>query len=176
MCNMTHSYVWHDSLNHSFDTTYSHVWHDSSTVTHSGRPCLTRLEVWRDSFICVTRLTHSYVWHDSLKCVTWLSQSDRLWLPVSYPPRCVTWLIYMCDTTHSFIRVTCLIHSHRWRDESDVWCNSLMCVRDDSFVRVTWLVRKGDVTHSCVWHDPSIYVSHGWFIYVTRRIHVCDTH
>jgi len=59
MCDMTHSYVWHDSficvtwLIHMCDKTHSYVWHDS--------------------FICVTWLihmcdmTHSYVWHDSVR-------------------------------------------------------------------------------------------------------------
>jgi len=42
VCDMTHSYVWHDSF----------VW----------ATCLTR--TWA--------MTHSYVWHDSFICVTWL--------------------------------------------------------------------------------------------------------
>jgi len=64
MCDMTHSYVWHDLfifatwLIHMCDMTYSYVRHDS--------------------FICVTWLIHmcdmtrSYVWHDSFICATWL--------------------------------------------------------------------------------------------------------
>ena len=60
-CDMTHSYVWHDSficvtwLIHMCDMTPSHVWHDS--------------------FLCMTWLlhmcdmTHQYVWHDSSICV-----------------------------------------------------------------------------------------------------------
>jgi len=75
MCDMTHSYVWHDSficltwLIHVCDMTHSYVWHDS--------------------FICVIWLihicdaTHPYVWHDSSICVTWL--------------------IHMCDMTHSYV-------------------------------------------------------------------------
>jgi len=48
ICDMTHSYVWHDLL------TY-----------------VTRLmDMRRASFIC--DMTHSYVWHDSLTYVTWL--------------------------------------------------------------------------------------------------------
>ena len=42
MCDMTHSYVWHDSF---------------VCVTWHIRMC---------------DMTHSYVWHDSLTCVTWL--------------------------------------------------------------------------------------------------------
>jgi len=64
MCDMTHSYVWHDSftcvtwLIHTRDPTHSHVWHDSCI-------CVT----W---IIHMYDMTHSYVWHDSFTCVTWL--------------------------------------------------------------------------------------------------------
>jgi len=46
----------------------------------------------------------------------------------------VTWLIRMCDMTHSQV----------WRD---------------SFVCVTWLIRKCDVTHSYVCHDSFILLA-----------------
>ena len=89
MCDMTHSYVRHDSfirvtwLMHTCDMTHSYVWHDS--------------------FICVTWLihtcdmTHSYVWHDSFICVTWLIHTCDM----SQSFTCVTWLIHMCGMTHS---------------------------------------------------------------------------
>jgi len=97
MCDMTHSYVWHDSficvtrLIHMYDMTHSYVWHDSFIcVTWLMHMCdMTHSYVWQDSFICMTWLihmcdmTHSYVWHDSLICVTWL--------------------IDMCDMTHSYV-------------------------------------------------------------------------
>ena len=92
-CDMTHSYVWHDSfmrvtwlihacdiLIHMFDMTYSYV--------------------WRDSFICVTWLihmcdvTHSHAWRDSFICVTWLilhQSSTRGLLSAS-----------CCDMTHQY--------------------------------------------------------------------------
>jgi len=53
-----------------------------------------------------------------------------------------TWLIHMCDMTHSrvwhdlFTCVTWLIH-----------------VCEDSFTCVTWLIHMCDMTHSHVWHD-----------------------
>jgi len=76
---------------------------------------------------------------------------------------CVTWLIHMCDMTHS----------HVWHD---------------SFTYVTWPIRMCGTTHSYVWHDSSICVTwlihmcdvahshmwHGSFICVTWLIHVCD--
>ena len=63
-CDMTHSYVWHDSficvirLIHMCDMTNSRVWHDQ--------------------YICVTWLIHifdmphSHTWHDPFICMTWL--------------------------------------------------------------------------------------------------------
>ena len=81
MCDMTHSYVWHDSfmcatwLIHTCDMTHSYVWHDSFT-------CVTWL-------IHMCDMTHSYVWHDSFVRVTCL--------------------IHMCDMIHSHVWRDCLI-------------------------------------------------------------------
>ena len=97
MCDMTHSYVWHDSficvtwLIHMCDMIHAHVWHDS--------------------FICVTRLihmcdmTHSYVWHDSLTCVIWLIHMCDMTHSCVWHDSfiCVTRLIHMCDMTHSYV-------------------------------------------------------------------------
>jgi len=46
----------------------------------------------------------------------------------------VTWLIHMCDMTHSYV----------WHD---------------SFICVTWLIHMCDMTHSYVWHDSWRYVT-----------------
>jgi len=84
------------------------------------------------------------VWHDSFTCVTWL--------------------IHMCDMTHShvgrdaFIRATCLIHV---RDDYNsrglhVWHDS---------TRVTWLNRC-DMTQQ-VWHDSPVCVT--WLIDMCYR-------
>jgi len=86
ICDMTHSYVWHDSficvtwLIHMCDMTYSYVWHDSfiCVTCHIHMCDMTHSYMWHDSFICVTWLIHmcdmtySYVWHDSFVYVTWL--------------------------------------------------------------------------------------------------------
>jgi len=73
MCDMTHSYVWHDSsicvtwLIHMCDMTHPYMWHESFIrVTCSY--------VWRDSCANVTwiihvcdmthAVTHPYGWHD----------------------------------------------------------------------------------------------------------------
>jgi len=58
----------------------------------------------------------------------------------------VTWLIHMCDMTHS----------HVWHD---------------SFTCVTWLIHMCDMTHSHVWHDSFWSVSDAC---VTWLFHTCD--
>jgi len=64
MCDMSHSYVRHDSfisvteLIHMCDMTHSYVWHNSFM-------CVTWLIHMRD-------MTHLYVWQDSFICVTWV--------------------------------------------------------------------------------------------------------
>jgi len=63
-CDVTHSYVWHDSLIcatwliHMCDTTHFYLCHGSFL-------CLT----WHRN---MCDMTHSYGWHDSFICVTWL--------------------------------------------------------------------------------------------------------
>ena len=56
---------------------------------------------------------------------------------------CVTWLIHMCDMTHSYV----------WHDSSN-GCSSLY--GNDSFICVTWLIHMCDMTHPmdlvcCMW-------------------------
>ena len=60
---------------------------------------------------------------------------------------CVTWLIHMCDTTHSYVWHDSFIHV--------TW----------PFIYVTWLIHICDMTHSYMWHDS--------FICVTWLIHMC---
>ena len=100
----------------------------------------------------------TYVWHDSYICVTWL--------------------IHMCEMTHSyvwhdwFIRVTWLTHVC---DMTHLYgCH-------DWFIRVTWLIHKCGMTDSCVCHDSFICVT--WLIsfvprftcsQCTSQSHMCD--
>jgi len=60
----------------------------------------------------------------------------KLWY---IPFICVTWLIRMCDMTHSY-------------------------VRHDSFICATWLIHMCDMTHSYVRHDSFICVT--WLIHM----------
>ena len=120
--------------------------------------------VWHDLFI---------LWHDLFICVTWLIyMCDMTHSYVWHDSfMCVTWLIHMCDMTHSnvwhdsFICVTWLIHM--WHmTHSYVWHDSFICVTW-LFICVTWLIHMCDMTHSYVWHDL--------FVCVTWPIQMCDT-
>jgi len=74
-CDVTHSYVWHDSFVH-----------------------VIRLIYMRD-------MMHSYVWHNSFLCVSWffdmrvMTRSYMWHHPFMYVP----WLIHLCATTHSYV-------------------------------------------------------------------------
>jgi len=99
---------------------------------------------------------------------------------------CVTWLIYICDMTHSFVWWWVVTHSYVWhvsficvthsrvRRDSYICCTLRIRVyvraRCDSFICVTCLVYTCDMTDSFVWHDVSTHVMWaGWFI------RMCDT-
>ena len=89
--------------------------------------------------VCIINSAAFPVWHDAFICVTWL--------------------IYLCDITHSH-----------------VWHGSLMCATriqmsdmTHSFTCVIWIYLR-------VWHD-SFTISHMWhaaFIGATCLIHTCD--
>jgi len=93
MCDITHSYVWHDAVIyvtrriHMCDTTHSYVWHDSficvkwrnhmcdttqsyqhvctHTVRHGNRHLVSSNPVMTRR-IHTYDMTHSYVWHDAI--------------------------------------------------------------------------------------------------------------
>jgi len=92
MCDMSHSYVWHDSY-----IRVTHTYH-ACKVSFKGIQSLIEMHTcettysyaWHASFICVTWLihmrdmTHSYVWHDLFICVTCLIHTYKF----------ATWLIH----------------------------------------------------------------------------------
>jgi len=132
-----------------------HVWHDSFTtmcdMTHS--------------LPCVTWLIHYHVWHDSFNVP--LHKSSALQLSQLY----LTWLIHMCDMTHShvwldpFLCVRRFSHSNVWQDSFTVFLHK-SSRRTWSPTLTTWLIHMCDMSHLYVWHDS--------FICVTCRIHMCD--
>ena len=162
-CDMTHSCVaW---LIHMHDMTHSCVtWlihmHD---MTH---PCMCpcALEPSNKTYLVC-------VWRDSFICVTCLIRRCDM------THSCMTWHIHMRDITDSFMCTCALVPLNK---------PYLVCVWRDSFIRVTCLICRCDVTHSCVI----------WLIYlcdmtrscmcactlipsynlvcVTWRIHTCD--
>ena len=81
---------------------------------------------------------------------------------------CVTWLVCMCDMTHSYV----------WH-VSFVYVTTLNCMCDitqlymtfsyvghDLCIRVTWLIRMCDMTYSYICHDSCVCT--------TRHFLVCD--
>jgi len=170
MCDMTHSYVWHDPFIMGHDScicviliirmcimSHSYVWHDSY-VRHDSFINATRLiYMWNLSHSYVWH-PHSYAWHDSLICVTWLIRMSFVTAAAVGSPDPVC----KCDMTYSYM----------WHDFLFVWFVSFICV-----MCVKWL----NIPHSYVWHDSFICVTwliHVWwhdsFVCVTWPIHVCD--
>jgi len=143
---MTHFYVWHDKLMlvtwhnykcertiHMCDMTRSYVWHDSFMCD------MIHPYVYHDSFICVTWLihmcdtTHSYVWHDSFICVVWLIHMcdmthSYLWHDSII---CTPWRIHkwvMSHITHSITYLYICIHTYEWV-MSHIWMCRGTCTR-----------------------------------------------
>jgi len=122
MCDMTQSYVWHDSiicvtwLNHMCDMTQSCVWHDSFTLflivvtrlSHTcdmTQSCVTWL-IHTHSGMC--DMTQSYVWHDSFTLILIALMETRISTLEAMTHSYVwhdsyileTWLIHICDAAH----------------------------------------------------------------------------
>jgi len=123
--------------------------------------CVPWIMPWRMHMCHVTR---AYLWHDSFICVTWRVMSHVTMITCVTGPHMIP---HMCDMTHSdvwhdsFI-VTWLIQwvmSHMWDHMYDHLCHGTYSyMRQDSFMRVTWLIR--------MWRDS--------FMRVTWLIHACD--
>jgi len=100
-CGTTHSWCV-ACLVHMCDMTHLYA---RDTMTHSDVAQLI-LDVWHDSFICVTWLVDNVWRDDSFVRVTW--DIDNVWHNDSF--RCGTthswfmaWLIHMCDMTHPYV-------------------------------------------------------------------------
>jgi len=132
--------------------------------------CVTRLIDTRDSFICWT-FFFPYVRQNSLICVT------RLVDVCLHSFICVSWLIRMCDMSHSFvwhdsficvtelIRLRKTTHSYMWHGALQVW--------HEPFISVTWLFYMCDMEHYM--RDMNhLYVRLGSFICVTWITYMCD--
>jgi len=171
VCDMTHSYVRHDSFKCIFsscsghtrlmlmcDVTHWWVGHDSSTcVLWPIHMCDTAQSFsWRHSFICVTWLshmsdmTHSCVWHDSFMRVPWLIRVFDL--TYSY--------VYFRDIfgpirmTKVYMRINRIPLTQMSHVHSFARCDlTHLHVRRDAFIRVTWHIHVCCMPHSYVWCD-----------------------
>jgi len=198
LCDMTHSYMWHDSFTYVTrlidmwrdwficDMTYSHVWYDACCHCHTA--CVA-------SLIHIREMTHSHMRHDSFICditdsyVTWLVICEmtysRVWFDACCHchTACVTWPIQISD----------MIRSHTWHnsficDITDLHVTRRIHVWHDVFTRVTWcmlplpldLCNMRNMIHSHMTyhiHMCDITHSHVWhdsFTYVTWLILMCD--
>jgi len=168
---MTHCYVWHDSLpcvtwlidicdTDTFELVLSLIWFELGLILQL-RHILGGFPSYSGWVSCVCW----FHWHVSFSCVTWLTATRGDMSGVDSFIR-VTWLIPMCDMTHSYT----------WHDSllRVVTCEGRCCsflpllfasfVWHDVFLRETWLMYA--LTHSFVWHD--------WYLCVTWLIHTCD--
>ena len=100
----------------------------------------------RDLFLPLD-MSHSHVWHNSVVRATWL--------------------IHMCDTTHSYVR-----HDSVYR-RIHICDVTYAFEWHDSTVRVTWF-HMCVMTHSYVWNDLFIHAT--WFIHTSDMFdcHVCN--
>jgi len=157
MCDTTHLY--------RCVTWLTHMWHDSFTC--ATWLVFTRLEVWwyvdipfgcdvshshvqHDSLIyyfCVYDVTRSYVQHDSPIQHRWHTFVTVTWFCV-----CVTWLIHMCDMTHSINTGSTYLRQSNGlvcvKRLFDMWNTTHLYVRYDSFTYATWLIHMCNMTHS----------------------------
>jgi len=177
MCDMTHSYVWHDSFLYAAwliqlcDTTHSHVWHGSFTcVTCLNDMCdMTHSPARHDSLVWFVYIIHirvcdmthspyvntySYVWYKIFVCIL---------------------KIHMCDVTHSpyiyidvhalrtsFVWVVCITHIH-------------MCDMTHSPIFAYIYIYMCDITHpsgSCVSHT---FTCAAWLIHLYIHTYI-DVH
>jgi len=154
MCDMTHSYVWHDSF--IWDTT--HVGHDSSVrdLTYSYvshyllQMTVEALERVMSSARSATQLQHhcnSGRRHARLQSAVAAGAAEGR----------LCGMTRSCVWRDSFMCVAWLIHSCRTR---------LVHMWPGAFVYVAWRIHVCDMAYSYIWH--------GSFMYVTWLIHICD--
>ena len=174
LCDVTHSYVWHDSficvtwLIHMCDMTHSCVtwliWRDQPRHTFtwvtaefvSAFLCHTcTCMSWLMSHMHMYDITHA--WRDScIPSLMWHMHSSWMSFHVtrdsSWRDSCITslmWHMHMYDithVTHTYV-MSHVTHAHVWHDSCD------------TYTRVAWLMSHmhmyvvTHVTHAHVWHD-----------------------
>ena len=170
--------------------THNHVWNACTTYCW---PCTCGMTLH------TCDMTHSYVWQASCVwvcdmnhvcgCVIWIITYCRPKHENLKPKSChecvpvylkmymrhesfihMTWLICVCDMTHSHVCRDSIACLNMWRH---TW--------NTTHSRVWWPVHTSDMNQSYVWHVPFVRVT--WLIHiydmthsicVTWLIHVCD--
>jgi len=191
-----HLSTWSSQMNHVTCGWYEWVMSHLVNIIRDIRKCK-HLSLWSSQLNHVT-----YEWYEWVMSHTDNVTSDILkWqhLPSWSSPacvsldrkasscRCVTWLIYMCGTTHlcvwkgaftcvTWLIVTCMIHMcdltqwHMW---------------DDTFIRVTRMTHANEGPsqrlYVCVWRhswmsdmDEWLYVCDVTHSYMNEWLYVCD--
>jgi len=120
-----------------WDTTHSHVWHDSGLLDH-GRAMRHVSHMW------LSHYTHTG------QCHMWMSHDTHTGHD-SFT--CVTWLIHICDMTHS----------HVWHDSGTLDHGRAM-----SHVTHMWMSHVTHMWMSHVTHMWMSHVTHMWMSHVTH--------
>jgi len=145
-------------------------------VTSLIRMCdMTHSYVWHDSFICVIRPIHVC---DVTRAVCGVPRLSTRMLTVVDPFTYVTWLIRMCDMTHSYVwhnSFICIIRPIHVCDVTRAVCGVPKTIDNDvAFIdksfgfdtAVSEAVKVCDMTRSNVWRDS--------FVRAIWLIHMCD--
>ena len=189
MCDMTHWYLWHDSLMSvswlidTCDMTHSYMWHDSfiyvtwlihkcvmtrvMCVTSLMHTCdMTHLHLRHDWLTLVTAVT--YVWHDSFIYVSWLIHIRDMTHVIRLTSRFQTAVsvTHMNESCHTYVNEACHKYNHSSRQQSvisvtDLWHDSSMCM---TFQRAVSHVRCAMLT--------VVQTSHSWLVsFVIHLLH-----
>jgi len=186
ICSMTHSDVWSDSF--MCDMTHPYMWRDSLSMWHDAFIYVT----WRMNMCNMTHSSfkwpvhacdmthpymrlHSYIWRDSFICATWRFLHVRSVTPVNkFAHIKASRHIYMTywqvsRTGNNWSNICDMTHSYVWRD---------------SFICRTWLIHMCNMTDWQVswtgnnWRNvcdmTHWYVRHESLICATWLIYMCD--
>ena len=176
---------WHDIV-HIQPWTHMNASCHATYIEHTDASLTTRLPC--DS------LMYDMLWHDSLMYDSYRIYINAYIMRDMMHPICVTWLIHMCDMTHTCTTAAYIIRDGWLMHES---CHTRLYMRHDSFICVklihicmTWRIHMWDVTHSCVTYTSCMPLERGWsrhicnmthsyvwhdsFISVPWRIHIYD--
>jgi len=160
--NVTHSYVWYDSIMWMMWFIYIHGTH----VTRHDSCVPARIQR-RDPLDSIMRLvhichtTHSCVLYDSFvhMAYMWHDSGIRARNQRRDPWDSMTWHIYMCDVTHSSVwcdhlhqrHTSVMTHAYRQRTGGVIYEKSIM-----------WHIHMWDIIFLYVCHDSSIHVTYVW--------------